>query len=93
MTALLRAKRAIEKQIGCRVYFLRSDGQIELHAREPQEYRDTEASTWLGTGETFIDAVADAEQTLAVRARDEADFDAGDAWLDRCVETELREAL
>ena len=90
MSALLRAKRAIEKQIGCRVYFERGADYVELHAREAQEYRDTPASTWLGTGKDFLDAVADAEQTLALRAKGEIEHCAGDAWLDRIRDAEVR---
>lgn len=76
MTTLLRDKRALERHVGA-VEFRRGgfrtseEHDVEVHAVTPMEWDDadrTHESTWLGHGDTHVDAIADCYETLRVRS-------------------------
>lgn len=92
MSTLYQTKLRIEARVRCKTYFLRSDGNVELRAREVQYYRDEEAGTWLGTGRDFNEACHDALETLQKRATGEREYAAGDVWYGRIKEAGLGDA-
>ncbi len=73
MSALLRAKRALERRTGP-VEFRRGASRVsdehpvEVHGRPWSSDESDCETTWLGAGETHLDALSDVYDTLRARA-------------------------
>lgn len=84
MTAIYRAKRALESLLGCRTAFSRPCGEVELHAVELQHVEGrNEPQTLLGMGRNHDEALAAAEQQVERWHKAERYHAAADEWRER----------
>lgn len=72
MSTLLHRKRELERLVKTRVEFHRDDGlflPIEVHI----EFDGDDPDAWLGAGETHLDAIDNAFETLRIRSKFDPD--------------------
>lgn len=94
MSSVLHAKRSLERKAGCPVEFRRhntdTDAPIEVHMVGHAWSGGSRDTTWLGAGEDHHEALADAHETLRVRARIDREECAGDYAYEQRRDREAR---